>query len=238
VQDLVEQYSYLTVVASKSRFAAQDQFVAGLTFLQAARYHLAVGALAALRTHVADALRSGRMAIEIAAFAARVKRQPELAMTWLNAGHDDASCDRYNRLFRGQKLFPDNDPLLSEMGKRFDSTSKLSHPSIYALAEHTRVVTTDTRLNIEFHYFTMTKDNPREPILSFFWTLDTHFGILRIFVDVLADVLATERQSVDVRMNSIDAKLGVRKVRWKDVILGTPASATPAPSGLIVIPPF
>jgi hypothetical protein len=131
-----------------------------------------------------------------------------------------------------------NDPLLREMGNRFDSTSKLSHPSIYALAEHTRVVTTDTRLNIEFHYFTVTTNDPREPILSFFWTLDTHFGILRIFVDVLAGVLATERQAVDVRMNSLDAKLGVHKIRWKDVILRKSPGATPGPSGLIVIPPF
>jgi hypothetical protein len=135
-------------------------------------------------------------------------------------------------------LFPEDDRVLREMANRFDSTSKVSRPSIYALAEHTRIIKTDSGLNVEFHYFTVKKDDPRQPALSFFGTLDMHFGILRIFVDILAEILVTERKAVDVRMNSIDARLLVHKNRWKDVILRKPETAAPGPAGLIIIPPF
>jgi hypothetical protein len=42
---------------------------------------------------------------------------------------------------------------------------------------------------------------------TFFWTVDTHFGVLRVLVDVLAEALKGDRTTVDVRMNAFDAKL-------------------------------
>ncbi len=238
VQDLLDLYKLMAEIASKSRLAVRNEFFTGLHFLAASRYHLTIGALAALRTHISDAQRSGRMAIELAAFAALVKRQPALAMVWLNAGQDEASYKRYRRTFSSQNLFPDDDPLLKSLGDRFDTTSKLSHPSIYSLAEHTRITRTDSAMNLEFHYFTVKKDNAREPTLTYFWTLDTHFGVLRVFEQVLKEVLEGDRGHWEIRRNGVDAKLGVHKQRWKNVILSQESRQGPSSTGLIIIPPF
>src|SRR6266702_1820250 len=101
VQDLVDLHKLITATASKSKSVVKDEHITGLHFLLLVRYHLTIGSVAALRAHISDALRSGRMAIEAAAFAARVKSQPELAMAWLNAAQDDESYDRYRRSFSG-----------------------------------------------------------------------------------------------------------------------------------------
>jgi hypothetical protein len=153
VEDLVDLHKVITDTASKSKAIVKDEHITGLHFLLAVRYHLSIGSLAALRAHISDALRSGRMAIEAAAFAARVKSQRDLAMAWLDAGQNDEEYERYRRIFSGQKMFPEADTVLHELGKRFDTTSKLSHPSIYALAEHVRIVKTETGLEVAFHYF-------------------------------------------------------------------------------------
>jgi hypothetical protein len=188
-----------------------------LHFILAARYHLTIGSLAALRGHITDALRSGRMAIELAGFAARVTSYPDLAPVWIDAGQSDDAYDRYSRIFASGKIFPDDHPVLRKFGRRFDTTSKLSHPSIYALAEHARIIRTDSAVEVKFHYFPLEKDGS-EPVRTFFWTIATHFGVLRIFVEVLAKSLEGERAAIDVRMNGIDGKLSVHKNRWRETI--------------------
>ena len=239
VQDLLDLYKFLTASATKSDRAARDEFLTGAHFLQAARYQLTIGSLATLRAHIADALRGGRIAIEVAAFAARVKRQPDLALVWLNAGQGDDAYERYRRIFSGQKMFPEEDPVLAELGRRFDTTSKLTHPSVYALAEHSRITRTDRRLDIQFHYFPVKGDDPSEPTRTFLWTVDTHFGVLRVFENVLGELLsADDRRTWDLRRNGVDGKLLTHKARWKEIILRKPKPETVDPSALVIIPPF
>jgi hypothetical protein len=238
VQDLVDLYKLIAEIASKSKLAARDEFLTGLHFLLAARYHLTIGALAALRGHLTDSLRSCRMGIELAAFAFRIKRQPELALVWLNAVDSDDAYARYNRIFSGQKLFPDDHDLLKQMSPRFDSTSKLSHPSIYSMAEHTKIEKKETVVDVRFHYFTVKREDPSEPTRTFLFTVDTHFGILRIFEEVLAEALEADRQRWDLNRNAVDGKLAVHKDRWKRVILGESGRPAPGPTGLIIIPKY
>src|SRR5262249_12071451 len=148
----------------------EDRYFPGMHFLLAARYQLTIGSLAALRAHITDALRSGRIAIECAAFAARIKNHPDLAMAWLNAGRGETEYDRYRQRFSGQKMFPEDHKALEELGKRFDMTSKLTHPSVYALAEHVKIVSTSSGLEVSFHYFPVQSSVPGEPTRTFFWT--------------------------------------------------------------------
>ncbi len=176
------------------------------------------------------------MAIELAAFAARVKTYPDLAMAWIEAGDSDEAYDRYTRIFSSGKIFPEEHAVLRELGRRFDTTSKLSHPSIYALAERVRIVKTDSGVEVKFQYFPVDKDRG-EPARTFFWTIDTHVGVLRVFVEVLAKAVESERAAIDVRMNAIDAKLALHKNRWREAILRKPDKPVD-PSALIIIPPF
>jgi hypothetical protein len=62
--------------------------------------------------------------------------------------------------------------------------------------------------------------------------------MLRIFVEVLAKPLESERAAIDVRMNGIDGKLTVHKNRWRERILRKPSKLPGDPDALIVIPPF
>jgi hypothetical protein len=236
VQDLLDVQQLITTTAAKTKLILKAEYYVTLQFVLAARYHLTIGSLAALRAHITDALRSGRMAIELAAFASRVKTNPDLAMVWVDAGQSEDAYDRYTRIFSSGKIFPDEHGVLAELGKRFDTTSKLSHPSIYALAEHVRIVKTDTGVEVKFQYFPVDGDGS-EPARTFFWTIDSHFGVLRVFVEVLAKALESEQAVIDVHMNAIDAKLTIHKNRWREALLRRPSKPVD-PSALIVIPPF
>ncbi len=237
VQDLLDLHKVIATTAPKTKLILKAGYYVTLHFILAARYHLTIGSLAALRAHITDALRSGRMAIEVAAFAARVTTYPDLAMAWIEAGDSDETYDRYTRIFSSGRIFPEEHAVLRELGRRFDTTSKLSHPSIYALAEHVRIVRTDSGVEVKFHYFPVDKDERGEPARTFFWTIDTHFGVLRIFVEMLAKALESEHKAIDVRMNGIEAKLTLHKNRWREAILRKPEKPVD-PSALIVIPPF
>jgi hypothetical protein len=238
VQDLLDAHKLIAATAPKTKLILKPEHYTTLHFTLLARYHLTIGSLATLRAHLSDAIRSGRMAIEAAAFAARVKRQPDLATAWIEANRDDDAYDRYLRIFSGQKMYPEDHTVLRELGRRFDITSRLSHPSIYALAEHVRTVKTDSGVEVKFHYFPVDKDDRGEPARTFFWTIDTHFGVLRIFVEVLAETLASDRKAIDLRMNAVDAKLALHKARWREAILRKPDKPPGDPSGLILLPPF
>ncbi|HTC23209.1 MAG TPA: hypothetical protein VK688_02540 [Gemmatimonadales bacterium] len=177
------------------------------------------------------------MAIECAAFAARVKTNPDMAPVWIDAGLSDEAYERYLKVFSSGKIFPDEHPVLRELGSRFDTTSKVSHPSLYALAQHVRIAKTDAGAEVMFHCFPVDKPSWAEPARTFFWTVDTHFGAVRVFVDALAKPLESERAVIDVRVNAIDAKLALHKNRWRDAILRKPDKPVD-PEALIVIPPF
>lgn len=237
VQDLLDVHALITTTAARSKLILKPEHYVTLHFSLAARYHLTIGSLAALRAHPTDAVRNGRMAIECAAFAARVKTNPDMAPVWIDAGLSDEAYDRYLKVFSSGKIFPDEHPVLRELGSRFATTSKVSHPSLYALAQHVRIAKTDAGAEVKFHYFPVDKPSWTEPARTFFWTVDTHFGAVRVFVDALAKPLESERAVIDVRVNAIDAKLTVHKNRWREAILRKPDKPVD-PDALIVIPPF
>jgi hypothetical protein len=222
VQDLLDVHALITTTAARSKLILKPEHYVTLHFSLAARYHLTIGSLAVLRAHPTDAVRNGRMAIECAAFAARVKTNPDMAPVWIDAGLSDEAYERYLKVFSSGKIFPDEHPVLRELGKRFDTTSKVSHPSLYALAQHVRIAKTDAGAEVMFHYFPVDKPSWTEPARTFFWTVDTHFGAVRVFVDVLAKPLERERAVIDVRVNAIDAKLTLHKNRWREAILRKP----------------
>jgi len=217
-EELVELYQVLRGISVKSKIAARDEIVTGLHLLVACQYQLTIGCLAALRCHLTDSFRSSRMAIELAAFAARIKRHPHLALVWLNAGDNDQAYEDYRKKFSGGKLFPDDDELLKQLGDRYAFSSKLGHPSVYSMASHTKITKTDSGLSIQFDYFQVKKNDPTEPTQTFLWTIQTHFMILRVFEDVLADALAYDRAVWELRRNQFEAKFLLHLAKWKKVL--------------------
>ena len=125
VQELVDLYKLFGEMIKQSGVGSDDEIVAASTFLLACQYQLAVGALALVRGHLTDSFSYARKAIELCAFAARVKRHPHLAMVWLSAGRDDASYEKYREKFSGDKLFPKDHTILEKLRKAYDHCSKL-----------------------------------------------------------------------------------------------------------------
>lgn len=232
--DVLDLYKVILEISTKSPLAARDEYVTALHFLAGSQYHLTIGVLSALRGHTPDALRGTRMAIELCAFAARVKRNPALAADWLNAGTSDAAYEVYWSKFSASKLFPRGLREWKELKDRYDIAAKLSHPSVYMMAGHVRYQRTATTLNLEFHYFPLRRDDASEPTRTFLWILDTHVKVLRIFEDVLAPVIAHDRPRWDLRMTTVDSKLDGHKEKWAGVC----APRSPAASSVrtIVIP--
>jgi len=234
--DVLDLYRVLADIASTSPLVVRDEHVTALHFLTASQYQLTMSVLAALRGHIMDALRDTRLAIELCAFAARVKRNPGLALVWLNAGTADDAYEAYRKQFKTSNLFPRGQRQLRDLGERYDSAAKLSHPSIYKMAGHTRFTRTATALNIEFHYFQVRRDDPSEPARTFLWVIDTHFKILRVFEDTIAKTIAHDRARWDLRTTTIDAKLDGHKERWRKLCAPTRPSRARRSAGGIIIP--
>ncbi len=218
VQDLVDLYKLLAEMVKKSGVEPRDEIITAAQFLLACRYQLTLGALAALRGHLTDSFSFARKAIEFCAFAARVKKHPHLAMVWLRAADGEAAYEKYREKFSPGKLFPEDHVVLGELGDRYDQCSKRFHPSIYSVASHIKVERTSTDFNMTFDYFELKDTDPSEPVRTFLWIIDTHFGIVRVFEEVLADVVAHDRKKWEVRRNAVDGKIGVHKARWKAII--------------------
>lgn len=217
-QEVVDLYRLIRDIAVKSKIVARDEVVTPLHLLAACEYQFTIGCLAALRGHLTDSHRSSRMAIEQAAFAARIKRHPHLAMVWLNAGQSDQAYADYRKKFSGGKIFPDDHALLRELSDRYDHDSKLGHPSVYSMASQTKVTKTDAGLNIQFHYFQLKNNDPAEPTSTFLWIVDTHFKIVRLFEEILAEAIVHDRAAWDVRCNAVEARLVIHKAKWKKVL--------------------
>lgn len=232
--DVLDLYRVLAEIATKSPLAVRDEYVTALQFLVGSQYQLTMSVLAALRGHVIDALRDTRMAIELCAFAAHVKRNPKLVLVWLEAGAAGAAYEAYRRQFTASKLFPRGLREWQELYKRYDHAAKLSHPSVYKMAGHTRFARTPAALNIEFHFFQLRRDDASEPTRTFLWIIDTRLKVLRAFENVLAQILAHDRARWQLRITTMDAKLDGHKEKWSKVCA---PSLRPASSpGAIIIP--
>src|SRR5262249_55152091 len=125
VHDLLDLYALLAEMIPGSGIAHRDEIVSAAHFLLGCRYQLTLGTLATLRGHLTDAFSYARKAIELCAFAARVKKHPHLAMIWLCAADDDAAYARYREKFSPGKLFPQDHALLGKLSDRYDECSKM-----------------------------------------------------------------------------------------------------------------
>lgn len=211
IQDLVDLSQRIADVAAGSPLALKNEHIMGATFLLAARYYLVTGVADCLRLHLTDTYAKTRMAIEQVAFAARVKRHPHFARIWMNAGEDDAAYDEYREKFK--KLFPADVPLLKELGERYDICAKRTHPSVHSFASRARVIESKRFYDFKFDYFEAASDGS-EPVRTFFFILNTHLLISRMFFDVLTDAVAADALALGLRLHSVEAKMNTHSAAW------------------------
>ena len=219
VQDLLDLYNLIVDMIKEFKVEPSDEIVAASHFLLGCRYQLTLGTLALLRGHLTDSFFFSRKAIELCAFAARVKKHPHLARIWLCVTRDDASYEKYRKKFSPGKLFPEDHALVGELSDRYDICSKLIHPSLYSFVGHIEPEQTETEFNIKFNYFQLKNDDPSEPIGTLLWVVDTHFRILRVFEEVFSDVIAYDRKKWEIRRNAVEGKIATHKEKWKPVVM-------------------
>jgi hypothetical protein len=220
VQEMVDLYQLVVSLIEKSGVPPKDEIVAGAQFLAACRYQLVVGALALLRGHVNDSFHFSRKAIELCAFAARVKKHPHMAMIWLQAWRSPDAYNAFREKFSPGKLFPQDHAILGKLYDRYDFASKFIHSSVYSTARHIQVVhETPSSFHLDFDYFQLKETDRSEPAGTFLWIIDTHFGILRVFEGVLDAVINSNRQRWDVSRNYVDSKIGMHKAKWQPILL-------------------
>jgi hypothetical protein len=220
VQDVVDLYQLFVSLIEQSKIPPKDEVVAPAYFLSGCRYQLVVGVLALLRGHVSDSFHFSRKAIELSAFAARVKKHPHLAMVWLQAWHNPGAYEKYREKFSPGKLFPDDHVLLGKLYDRYDFASKFVHPSFYSMARHVKVINESAGFHLDFDYFELHDTDPAEPAGTFLWIIDTHFGIVRVFEEVLGSILNANRDLWESRRDSVDAKILMHKNKWRSTLLG------------------
>lgn len=217
VQDFVDLYQRMFDIVAGSPLALKDEHVMGLKFSMAARCGFITAVADCLRCQLADTFAKTRMAIEQAAFAARVRRHPHLATVWLNAGHDDAAYDEYRHKFT--KLFPGDHALLRALGERYDICAKQTHPSIYSHAGRSKVEESATAYayTLKFDYFVAERDGS-EPLRTFFWIVNTHMLIINVFRETLSGALAGDAAALGLRANSVEAKYFSHLGGWAERI--------------------
>jgi hypothetical protein len=218
IEDLIGLYELLASMVQTSGLPPTDDIVAPGQFLLMCRYNLTLATLTAMRGHINDSFYFSRKAIEACAFAARVKRSPKSATDWIRAVEDASSYEKFREQFGAGKLFPQGHPLFAVLKGRYSLCCKMTHPSIISFGRHLVVQKGQSHVRMNFDYFQLDNDDPSEPIRTILFIADTHFGILRIFEEVLAPVVNHDRKKWEVNMNAVDAKVALQKNKWKQTV--------------------
>jgi hypothetical protein len=216
-QDILDLYETLVKLAEEGPAKVRAKEIYALSFLVTCKYELTMASLAIMRGHLLASYSHTRRAMELCALAVRVAEVKDFAELWVNAGNSDADYDRYRNMATTSRLFPKKHPLTGRFRDRYDSTSKLIHPSLYSLAQQAQYAT-GPPLTVRIAYFQLQPDDPTEPLQTFLWTMDTHFGILLAFEQVLKRLVANDPTPWAVRRNGVDGKLGAYKARLRAIV--------------------
>jgi hypothetical protein len=219
VEDEDHLYETLARLVDESGVPPRDEIVMAGMFLTACRYQLSASCLTALRGYPTESLEKTRKAIELTAFANRIRKHPHLAKVWLEAGHNEVTYKAYRDKFTGKKLFPENEPLMKSLGNRYDFCSKVIHSSVYSLGAKMKFETQPGKFRMYYNISELRDEDPSEPVRTVMWNLDTHLGIVRVFALVLDEAVEHDRAAWEVQLNGVDARLGFHKHKWKSVIL-------------------
>jgi len=196
--------------------------VTGVYFILWCRYHCTMAITTLLRGHRNDAFAHLRRGVEGAAFAARVRKHPELAETWLTAHHSAEAFKKYKEKFATSRIFPEKDFALSRLREVYESTNPFSHPALKALAGHGQVKPKeDGGIEVTFKYHQFEPGDPSDFMRSFLYLIRANRWILDVFADVFPEVVSSNKQVWELRVNAFDATFDVLREKWRPTILET-----------------
>jgi len=220
IQDLVELYDLIPEIVKGAKIEINNKNILIINFILACRYYLTIGALTCLRGHLTDSLYFIRSAVEIAGFAQRIEKQPQLAQVWLDSIDNDESYEVYKKKFRVRKLFPKGHKLLNELYQRYKFCAQTTHPSFYQFARRMVIAHNENKMSIGMNYCELKNDDLSEPIRTLLSIADIHFRIIQIFEDIFNKEINADRIRWDLNKNSVEAKLEYHKEKWKQFCQG------------------
>lgn len=220
--DLIEDYHHLyhgltRIVKLPGDETAPELKKAALLVLHLlmnCRYLFTMGILTLLRGHSSDSFLYLRRAVEACAFAARIRQHPHLAQVWLDAADSDKAYKAYHEKFK--KLFPQDDALLADLGERYDRCSKMMHNTLYSVAARFSYDNSSGAETIRLSFFDPISEDSL--ICRFYFALDSHSRILRVFTRILANEVKDGVPEWELRFNSVQAKLDHHRELWKPVV--------------------
>jgi hypothetical protein len=221
IDDFLEAYDQLSTLLRRTADPPDELVVISLLFL-ACEYQMEKATLECLRGRLTDSVQITRRAIELAAFSARIHRHPHLAAKWIDATRGEDEYRKYMEAFRGGKIFPTDDKLLTSLAERYDVASKQFHGSPQSMASRSQIDVGDDSIDLGFAHFEIRDDDPAEPARMFLWILDTHSVILRVFEEIFTKQLGEHVREWEVRRNGIEAKLASHKNKWASVVFPEP----------------
>jgi hypothetical protein len=215
-EDFIDAYEAVGRLLRQTKDPPDHLYVVSVLLL-AARYQLERAALDVLRARITDAFQATRRAAELAAFAAKIHRHPHLSEVWLRAAKGETDYEKYRKKFSSD-LFPVDDALLNRLGSRYDHGSKQFHGSPFSVGGRASVQAREGSVDFEFRTFEIDNEDDAEPASSFLWVLDTHFGILKVFLRILEAQLGQTIAGWKVRETALEAKLEAHRRKWEPVI--------------------
>jgi hypothetical protein len=212
-EDVSDAYESISQLLVETKYPPEHFRVLIILFF-AAQWELERAMLDTFRAKLTDALQPTRRAIELAAFAAKIDRDPPLADVWLEASRDEVSYKGYRKKFANP--FPKDDELLNNLGGRYDLCSKRFHGSLHSM--ETRAAIERRGRSLAFQFRPFESDDDAEPAHTLLWILDTHLGILKVFVRVFSKQLGIALKSWEVRETALEAKMDHHWLRWRPVL--------------------
>lgn len=217
VPDLAALYDWMAAELCKPGGAERcPEAVPGLSFLRASQYYLHSGALTCLRCHLTESFADTRMAIESVAVLALMKRKPEVAYLWMEAGINDDAGKKYRRETKGPAIFPAEDTNLTELKGHYDLCARQTHPGLVSMVRRLRLPAGKVPI-FEFHWFDVRPESEAEPARTFLWIAETHLKVLEIYASIF--MAAVEEKSWMLRRNALEASIILNVKKWMPKII-------------------
>jgi len=218
IEDLARLYEELTQAISKSPSKERSEYIIANSLIMSCRAQLVLGALTLSRLHGPDSYHYSRKAIELCGFAVRILSHPHLAADWRSASESESLYRKYRKKFTTSKLFPTDNPLLHELGERYDRVSKQIHSSIYGIAMSCQFHPVEGGEQLVYDYFPVGHDPQAETVLRFSWLVQTHYKIIEALTEQLQGVLASKRELWEARCRSVASRILHDRRKWSGLL--------------------
>lgn len=193
-------------------------FLACALFFLGCKSQFGLSAISLLRTQVSAAMREIRLAIEMCAFASKIKHYPHLAQAWLNSGNrNQDQFEEFKEKFTSRKIFPLGDESLIKLKERYDQAAKHSHPNLRSVGLACDLEHKDGKSIINYSVCELKEGNESHLVSFWLWLIDTNRLILQQFAKIFGKSIS--KPSWNMILGALVHRLEKEKEYWLPVCM-------------------